>query len=432
MTEQESPATQDVSTVSKERLLAVLAFLALAVALGYFYIKSQSAAKDAADTTTALQKELENYKAELADLKKAELRRLETESVNASVIDEHLSDLDDMDTRLSDLDEQFTRWEKTLSQVHTTDLGARIGSDERTLREYQALQADKAPKRDMVAKLRSRIELLREPLEKAAESELQAYRPSAEFAERLLSITQDIDEAMETMRALNARFEALVALAPAEAPPDAPRLTEALFRLEQGWAVKQNEELTKQLDSLREEFAAKLQEERLKTEGLRQQFEIKREKREREIEEVRNRDELSSLEAYKKQLAEEKARLAAEAQLERDYQRDLPEIDLLLRPFVTNGRTQPGKEAFEISVDVGPVSYSKLKSAGVLERTVDAQRRLWRMTTANRTNDRDLGAFPSYFGSQQDWAQKQPTVARAQELLIKYGELMVNRGKLAP
>lgn len=62
----------------------------------------------------------------------------------------------------------------------------------------------------------------------------------------------------------------------------------------------------------------------------------------------------------------------------------------------------------------------------------DGQRRLYGITSANRTNDRQLGAFPQYFGGETDWREKAATVQRAQELLIKYGDLMVEKGMLAP
>ena len=46
-------------------------------------------------------------------------------------------------------------------------------------------------------------------------------------------------------------------------------------------------------------------------------------------------------------------------------------------------------------------------------------------------NDRDLGSFPRYRGGAQDVQSRQSTMMRVQELVNKYGELMVEKGMLA-
>ena len=183
---------------------------------------------------------------------------------------------------------------------------------------------------------------------------------------------------------------------------------------------------------MREEFDQKLAAEKADTERLKKELELEKERRTREIDLLTQRQAIQGLAVKKESIEEDFASKAKREALERGFQRDLPQIKSLLKPFITDGRTQPGRYSFEMTVDVGPVSFAKLQGAGALIRTVEAQRKFWSMTTANRTNDRDLGGFPPYVGSAQDWNNKQPTVGRAQEVLIEYGQLMVEKGMLAP
>ena len=423
---------QHVAAISKERLLTLVALVGLGIAVAYFYFKSDSAASDLQQQNVDLKKGLENTKAMLAELKQAELRRLEEQSVNATAVEERLADLDRAEGQVRELKDELKRWQTTEADLQTGDLGRRVASSEEVLKQYQALQGKTQPDPLLPDKFQARLDLLRKPLLEAAASPIKAYRPGPAFEHTLLQIQQDITEALVDIRTRNAQLAAVIAQAPSEPTADSQSLSEALKRLDNAWAIAQAEKITAQVQKVRDEFDEKLAAEKAGTERLRSELVLEQERRKREIEEIKERDQSQQLADYAKQLKETQQQKAAKDALERQYQHDLPEIKSLLKPFVTDGRTQPGRHTFEMTVDVGPVSFSKLQGVGALTRTVDAQRKFWSMTTANKTNDRDLGAFPPYVGSAQDWFRKQPTVGRAQELLIKYGPLMVEKGMLAP
>lgn len=105
-----------------------------------------------------------------------------------------------------------------------------------------------------------------------------------------------------------------------------------------------------------------------------------------------------------------------DAQLEREFERDLTDIKSYLSPFITEGfgRRKSGK---------GPMSLGYLKSKGALDESQNGIKDLHLQATG--TNDRPLGSFPSSFS-----VNDLPRINKAADLLRKYGELMVKKGML--
>ena len=131
--------------------------------------------------------------------------------------------------------------------------------------------------------------------------------------------------------------------------------------------------------------------------------------------------------------AEEEARIAAlaKAQLEREFQRDLPMISRFLRPLFVEAFTQPDNRGHYVQADIkGPVSLAKLLGSGAINPTVQGRNGLY--GTLGSQRERDLGSFPSYVGGARNDRAVQPTMERFQELVLKYGDLMVEKGMLAP
>ncbi len=168
-------------------------------------------------------------------------------------------------------------------------------------------------------------------------------------------------------------------------------------------------------------------------------------KAERELADDRTKEEERKVEAKKQQLAEEArvAELKHQAELERvkdeakrveedrkwarleaEMQRDMNEIKGLLMAYTSPGFTYRPDDT------KGPVSYSLIKSSGGLEPTRKGLGSLFFIAVGN--SDRERGGLPRGVGG--TIAQETPIapIERAQELLIKYGELMVRKEMLAP
>ena len=112
------------------------------------------------------------------------------------------------------------------------------------------------------------------------------------------------------------------------------------------------------------------------------------------------------------------------AQLEREMHRDMNEIKGLLMAYTSPGFTYRPDDT------KGPVSYSLIRSSGGLEPTRKGLGSLFFIATGN--SDRDRGGLPAGVGGHISSETSTAPIERAQELLIKYGELMVRKGMLAP
>lgn len=113
-----------------------------------------------------------------------------------------------------------------------------------------------------------------------------------------------------------------------------------------------------------------------------------------------------------------------EALLDGQLTRDMNEIKGLLAAFVSPGFKHRNDDK------KGPASYSVIKARKALEDTQTGMTALLWLACAD--NDRPHDALPYYIGGNVNWNETNARpIERAQELLNKYGELMVKKGLLA-
>lgn len=117
------------------------------------------------------------------------------------------------------------------------------------------------------------------------------------------------------------------------------------------------------------------------------------------------------------------------ALLERDYQRDLAEINRLLAPLMSQGYSQPEHAGYQKRArEKGPMSLAALRSCGALAPTDEGLQNLaFAMTYAN---DRGSFGFPQYIGGTLKDEHYRYLVP-AQKLLLKYQYLLVDKKRLA-
>jgi|GEM_PF-6600248 len=150
---------------------------------------------------------------------------------------------------------------------------------------------------------------------------------------------------------------------------------------------------------------------------------------EREIAASKRRVEM----AAKLSTRDSAAMLADRQALERQLQQDMSQIRTLLSPFISKGKTQHlFANAYRIDDDPTPrpVSLGRLRALGYLQKNRKSWMNLWRSTSAK--NDRPLGSFPDSPSGHIGFDQALPSVQRAQALLVKYGDLLVDKGLLSP
>lgn len=113
--------------------------------------------------------------------------------------------------------------------------------------------------------------------------------------------------------------------------------------------------------------------------------------------------------------------------LEHEFNRDLTEIKKLLISFISDGRTYRQS----CQNECGPMSLSFLKCQGALRPTTEG--RLSLLSLVYYGNDRPVGSLPRCLTAvDSNGCYSHPNVDRAQELLLKYGKLLVEKGMLEP
>jgi hypothetical protein len=354
-----------------------------------------------------------------------ELRENEILAIRSSSNKRVVLRRDKLSESLSLLALEHESWNTYSPEVVSGEIGRRIASDE-TLIERFAAMIDRGTSTELeLESFRDRFLSLSKVVD--AISRDPSYEPSGELDEAIGVLSEEVNRALESVALRRNEINAIARLASSLTPSDQP-LSEAIEYVRQ-----------RQLDERYEAIAEakRVAEAKAISEIAAKKMEQARLKREIELAEIDKRNAaLAKTIAEEKQKAiadeEERKRQARLAALEAEFNRDLGQINSMLKPFTSKGRTQPGSRGWRSDATYGPVSLSKLKSAGLLEDTVASRQNLYFLTTGNRYNDREHGAFPRYVGGASDWQRKHPTIERAQDLLQKYGDLMVQKGMLAP
>ena len=427
------PQSQEVSTIKPGRIFTFVVFVCMAAAIAYLYSKD-GPSKDSGDDVASMKAELENANELILQLKEAELHRERDQLVAESRLAGSRQSLQTASDTITKLEKAITQWTTTTSSLMTGPQGMRLAASPAALEQAEAILQAARPSENLPATLRARLEPLEKLVETAQNAEKEqhvSFDPGPTFTAQLDAIKAEAEPALKVYQDHNRRLEAVLAGLPENSPESESTLEEALQARKNERLQEENRLLAEELEKVREESAEKRREDEAIAKRRADELDREEQQKKREQEELQRQAEIAGIDADNKQLGQDIAAALARKKLEREFAQDLPQIKSLLSPFITEGRTQPEQGFFRQSTQVGPVSLGKLNSERLLSVSIDDQRRLWYMAAGGK-NDRQLGGFPTYIGNATDWQAKQPTVQKAQALLIKYGELMVEKKMLTP
>ena len=119
------------------------------------------------------------------------------------------------------------------------------------------------------------------------------------------------------------------------------------------------------------------------------------------------------------------------------YEPDKAEIQRLLSPFISPAYSKLGEynHIFLKTVDAVPLSYRDLERLGALEPTIKGLTSLAVIGSAKRqyeSDGRPMGAFPMWNEFTFEIPRELEKVKRAQQLLLKHGEYLIEAGLLLP
>jgi hypothetical protein len=393
-----------------------------------FWRMNNTAAPEVQGENVALRKQLAAQQEELAQVRELLALQKEAEQVKRSDLERSETLVEEAGRAIDDLEEEARAWQQATAELLATDKGKPIAAREESLMQWRALVRADHPDPALAASLRDRFTPLKAFVDKAVAAKDEQYAPSQDLVGRVEAVKNEASQAATAFRDLNRRLAALVASSP-PAPPETPTLEVALRALEERLAAEEVKAIAEAVEKERRAGIAKRAEEKARQERMLQekQAEIDRLAAESKAKELDAEKQAAMAEAAEKErVAREKA---AKLALERKFAAAEPEIRQILMPFISPGYTQPeGREFRRATTTKGPVSLGALRRNGMLEPTVEALNQLCVATTSNRTNDRPLGSFPD-IQTNKNWEEG---TQRAQQLLTEFGELMVEKGLLAP
>lgn len=330
-------------------------------------------------------------------------------------------------TLVDRLSSELNAWQRELDQWHSqvetllqNDRGRALAADPVLAATFRALYEQERPGGDRLDSIRSEMQQGVDTVRRASADEENALRPDAALTERLQSFYTEAAAATRARRDAHAAIRELVARVEGQATNLGQSLADVIAEDRRADQLRREETIRAAAEKTRREADARIAEahaEKIRAEG---ELEANRIRAQTEAARQRQADE------------EAQARKAAEhAALQAALERDQADVRRYLAPFTARGYAQPRGYFCEQTAAAGPMSFSKIAAAGALKETRDGMQLL--VNYATRGNDRDRAGFPTCNGSPSEWeALDKDYVRRAQELLSKYGDLLVEQGTLAP
>lgn len=331
--------------------------------------------------------------------------------------------LDEGASALQEFESAAAEWERLVDSLENGQLGRVLAADTENLPSLMELLSVGSEQANDPPRYREQFDLVSGEVEKflAGDRVTEVTRATLDAIESLR------DEIRERGRALQGSLDRLK-LAAQDARGSQPgemTLDEAY----QAYLAQQAEQARLREIAARER--ARTAAEKRIEEAEREKLEAKTAKEiaENTAEADRLRREKEMLEiAAAKEKEDSDAKLADE-RLEAEFTRDLPEIRSLLSPFVSRAPYylhRPGSYLY--SGQSTGLSLSTVAKSGALEPTDEG---IDMMSMLGKAPYRPLGSFPKYV--QSEWRRTESVkrrLVRAQELLLKYGDLLVEKGMM--
>ena len=331
-------------------------------------------------------------------------------------------------------------WEAQSKSVRTGDLGRRIAASPIHLGLAADLLDQRHPSKEEAYDWEQQLKTLAKPVESKSQDEDSGLQMTVDHAKMLADLDKQIAEALQAFEKQQFLMDAIVTETAKIAPH--PQTFEEVVgaqnreaeialaeRVAAARAVARSDAEQAQVDRL-----AQVERELVEAETIRREQNSRAEKtaietlakaeqdrihEETRVEEAKRRAEIAGLSVEASRL-NDAVRLA---QLERDFESDLPKIRGYLSAFTADGyslRTDGTK---------GPVSLSLIRGKGALDSTREGMGKL--VGLAHSGSDRPPGPIPYITLFNVGQAPLEP-IETAQALLTKYGDLMVKKGLLAP
>jgi DNA repair exonuclease SbcCD ATPase subunit len=343
---------------------------------------------------------------------------------------------------LKTLAEGLAQWKNSPDDLMSTEEGKRIAADSDLLLEFIAIDEDPCPSPGDVKSWQEQVEELLTRVDSAYDSKDGFFVAVEGLETKISELDETIREADGQFRDKRRKIAGILDRAPeVQSGGDGPTLQQAIDAQLKAWDAERAQAIKERMELARKEndqliANAKAEAEKLKTEELARV--------EKQIGQVQARQIAEAAAEYARKERERIAERAAEIarqELERDYSRDQQSIQTFLQPFLADGYRQPDLNGmYTTSTTKGPVSLSALRATRALDPGIHG---LAALSLVVERSDRPHAGWPRLKVSGERLVQAglgirpvgpdQEFLQRAQDLLNKYGELLVEKNnRLAP
>lgn len=333
-----------------------------------------------------------------------------------------LADADEVTQSLDALAKEQKAWSAKRTTLLSDDAGRRIAASETQVALVAPAMSRELPSDKQIIGWTNQLALLTEPLSDARRERPADFTLDGSIESAINDLGQKAKKALDQLRRDRVLVEAILAETKSQAPT-AESLQATLESRLVAEAKQQAEEVEQGRKQLLAEKAKQLK--ALEAEKIAAAASVKEQELAAQTAELNDRSR--KLEAANKAEEERRKEEAAKVQLEKEFQRDLPDIKKYLSAFITPGIAhRDGLKGIR-----GPVSLSFLEREGVFQENRAGMQKM--IFLAHSRNDRNPGAIPNALSGDIDWfnVPKEPLM-KAQGFLIKYGKLLVEKEMLDP
>lgn len=337
---------------------------------------------------------------------------------------------------------EHAAWEIQLASLMSDDRGRQVAANPVQLQLVDTILNQNTLTKTRISGWEEELDLRMRTIRSAAIDADATITIPSQFLEELDAFGETIRKSLQELRQQQASLGAILAGVKSTSPESGQvSLKEALARYREQRAKDVLVFRAQQSEKIREEYKEKLAQEIQKTESKVGEAKLvaEQEKRKQQLQEIDTSKEIEIQKSKDREVDAKRAEtkrqeeLAAKRKredLEKEFAADLPKIKLRLIPFLQDGFNQPPFGMGKNDGKKGPVSYSKLQAAGCLIEGGEGLNHLTDLALSP-WNDRPNGGFRRGYGGRLT-AENTPYVVTAQQYLIKYGPLMVEKGMLAP
>jgi hypothetical protein len=317
--------------------------------------------------------------------------------------------------QLNRLQAELATWHKSYESLLTNEAGRRIATSEKHLQLVAPALKRKRPLPSEVAGWQESLRILLKPLDDQSDGESELMVSPQHVAE-IDTIGVKVAESLEQLHTDRALVDAVLSETVSVQPTNTT-IDEALNQRSVAEIKAMHERLESARQTALDEQAAALataQAELIKSQTAVKQQEIANER-------ARLGAQLSALTDEQKAIKQREAEEIERQNLQREFDAALPDIKRYLVAFLADGFLERGAEAGS-----GPMSFAAIQRAGALSRDETGRQNLAHLVG---NGGRSTGPLPRFRGGMTK--PQQEACDRAQQLLTKFGPLMVEKGMLA-